>query len=235
MTPTARANALRLFNLYRTMAGLPLVTTSAESNRLAQSCALLMRANNTITHTPPASFRCYTAEAAKTANGSSLTSAPAVAGVDGYMIDPGNPTTIGHRRWILSNWLSEVGFGSADRFSCQYQPARAGKAGKAWVAWPPPGEVPLQAFGGRFLGTLDQTGWTVQSDTINLRGAQVRVSVGGVERPVTVTQLGSGYGSTHALRFTPRGWTTQAGETYDVQVSGTAPPITYQVKVVACP
>lgn len=236
MTEEARANALRLFNLYRELAGLGPVTMSAEGNRLAQNCALLMRANNTITHTPPASFRCYTAEAARTAGSSSLSSGAAVSSVDGYMIDPGNPTTIGHRRWILSSWLTEVGFGSADRFSCQYQPARFGRGGgKAWVAWPPPGEIPVQAFGGRYLGTLDQTGWTVQSDSINLRGAQVTVRAGGVDRPVTVTQLGANYGSTYALRFTPRGWTTQAGETYDVQVTGIATPIAYQVKVVSCP
>lgn len=236
MTPAARDNALRLMNLYRSLAGLGPVTMSAEGNRLAQACALLMRANNTITHAPPSSFKCYTAEAAKTAGGSSLSSGPAVSSVDGYMIDPGNPTTIGHRRWILSSWLTEVGFGSADRFSCQYQPVKSmgAKGAKAWVAWPPEGEVPLQAFGSRYGGQLDQTGWTVQSDSINLRGAQVSVKSGGSDLPVTVTQLGSGYGSTYAIRFAANGWTTKVGS-YHVEVSGVPTPISYDVKVVDCP
>lgn len=237
MAPEARANALRLVNLYRALSGLAPVTMSAEGNRLAQACALLMRANGTITHTPPSSWKCYTAEAAKTAGGSSLSSGPGVSSVDGYMVDPGNPTTIGHRRWILSNWLTEVGFGSADRFSCQYQPVRSmnARGGKPWVAWPPAGQVPIQAWGGRYLGgMLDQTGWTVQSDSINLRGASVRVSVGGADRPVTVNQLGANYGSAYALRFTPSGWTAKAGETYHVTVSGISTPIEYDVQVVDC-
>jgi len=237
MAPEARATALRLLNTHRFMAGLPAVTATAAGDKLAQDCALLMRANNTITHTPPTTFKCYTAEAAKTANSSSLSSGPAVGSVDGYMIDPGNPTTIGHRRWILSNWLTEVGFGSADRFSCQYQPAKPtrGGGGKPWAAWPPGGEVPIQAFGGRFLGTIDQTGWTIQSDSINLASAKVTVTSGGADKPVTVTQLGGGYGSMYALRFNPMGWTSKAGETYSVKVEGTSMPIAYDVKVVDCP
>jgi uncharacterized protein YkwD len=238
MSAEARDNALRLVNLYRTLCGLPTLKMSEAGNKLAQDCALLMRANGTITHTPPSTFKCYTAEAAKTANSSSLSSGPGVGSVDGYMIDPGNPTTIGHRRWILSNWLSEMGFGSADRFSCQYQPAKptfgGGGSGKAWAAWPPAGQVPIQAFGGRFLGTIDQTGWSLQSDTINLSSAKVTVSSGGADLPVTVTQLGSGYGSMYALRFNPMGWTSEAGKTYSVSVSGTSMPIAYDVEVVDC-
>ncbi|MET0340269.1 MAG: CAP domain-containing protein [Polyangiales bacterium] len=235
--PTAsRDGALRLVNFYRDLAGLAPLTMTAEGNRLAQACALLMRANGTITHTPPSSWRCHTAEAARTAGSSSLASQEAVGAVDGYMVDPGNPTTIGHRRWILSNWLTTIGFGSADRFSCQYQPAGAigGRGGKAWVAWPPPGELPLQAFSARYAGTLDQTGWTVQSDSIDLRAATVTVTQDGVARPVTVTQLGANYGSRYALRFTPRGWTTTAGATYSVKVGGVASPIAYDVKVTDC-
>jgi hypothetical protein len=236
MTPQARTNALRLLNLYRQLAGLSTVMMTDEGNKLAQDCALLMRANNTITHTPPTTFKCYTAEAAKTAGGSSLSSGPAVSSVDLYMIDPGNATTLGHRRWILSNWLTTVGFGSADRFSCQYQPARAGGAGgKAFVAWPPPGQIPLQAIAqGRLRGTLDQTGWSIQSDSINLQTAQVTVSSDGMDLPVTTTALMSGYGSRYALRFNPNGWTTTAGKTYKIKVGGVSMPIEYDVEVVDC-
>lgn len=235
MTPAARANALRLVNLYRALVGLPAVTMNEDSNRLAQACALMMRANGTITHTPPMSWKCYTADGAKAAMGSSVSSGPAVSSVDLYMVDPGNPTTIGHRRWIISNWLTTVGFGGADRFSCQHQPARQMAGGKPWIAWPSPGEFPLQAFAPRrFGGTLDQTGWTVQSDSINLAAAQVTVSSGGMERPVTVTQLMPGYGSRYALRFNPSGWTTKAGETYSVKIAGLSMPIEYEVKVVDC-
>lgn len=235
MSEAARTNALRLLNYYREGVGLPAVTTTPEGNRLAQNCALLMKANNTITHTPPNTFKCYTAEAAKTAGSSSLSSGPAVASVDGYMIDPGNPTTIGHRRWILSNMITEVGFGSADRFSCQYQPAKfRNPGGKAWVAWPS-GPTPKQSLGGGFSGSVDKNGWTVQSDTVNLASATVTVTSDGKDMPVTVTQLGGGYGSMYALRFNPTGWTSTAGVTYSVKLGGTSMPIEYEVSVVDCP
>jgi hypothetical protein len=235
MSDEARANALRLLNFYRASVGQPAVTTTPEGNRLAQNCALLMRANNTNTHMPPDTFKCYTAEAAKTAGSSSLSSGPAVSSVDGYMIDPGNPTTIGHRRWILSNMITEVGFGSADRFSCQYQPAKfRTTGGKPWVAWPFQ-QTPKQALGGKYTGTVDMNGWTVQSDSINLASATVTVTSNGQEMPVMVTQLGGGYGSMYALRFNPTGWTSAAGQTYSVKVSGTSMPIEYDVQIVDCP
>jgi hypothetical protein len=187
-----------------------------------------------LSHMPSSSWECYTAEAGDTAGSSSLSPGGSVSSVDGYMIDPGNPTTIGHRRWILSSMLASVGFGSTGTFSCQYQPPqRPAPGAKAWVAWPPPGQVPFQAFRGGF-SNLDQTGWSLQSDTINLASAQVTVSSGGMDLAVSVTQLGGGYGSLYALRFNPMGWSTAAGKTYHVTVSGTSMPIEYDVEVVDC-
>ena len=63
----------------------------------------------------------------------------------------------------------------------------------------------------------------------------VTVTAGGQDRPVTVTQLLSGYGSSSAIRFNPNGWTTQAGTTYSVSVTGISTPIQYDVQVVSCP
>jgi hypothetical protein len=234
MTPAARETALRLHSLYRFLAGLTPVAMTDDGNRLAQGCALLMAANGMLSHTPDSAWKCYTAEAAKTAGSSSLSGGGAIGSVDGYMIDPGNPTTLGHRRWILSNMLAGVGFGSSGTFSCQYQPATRPAAGaKPWVAWPPQGQVPLQAFRGAF-SSVDQTGWSVQSDSIDLKSAQVTVKSADMDLPVTVTQLGAGYGSSFAIRFNPMGWTTAAGKMYHVAISGTSKPIEYDVDVVDC-
>jgi hypothetical protein len=210
-----------------------------EGNRTAQECALLMTANNRLSHRPDSSWACYTSEGAEAANRSSLSPGGAVSSVDGYMIDIGNATTIGHRRWILSNMLGSIGFGSTGRFSCQFQPVdfRAPSApdAKPWVAWPPEGQVPIQAFGSRGRSSIDQTGWTVQSDRIDLQSAQVTVSSEGMDLPVSVTQLDANFGSTHALRFNPMGWTSAAGKTYSVTLSGTSMPIEYDVQVIDCP
>jgi hypothetical protein len=234
MTADARQSAYRLHSLYRFLAGQMPVKMTDEGNRLAQNCALLMTANNTISHMPDSSWKCYTAEAAKTAMSSSLSSQGAVGSVDGYMIDPGNPTSLGHRRWILSGMLAGVGFGSSGKFSCQYQPAQGPAAGaKAWVAWPPQGQVPMQAMRGAFA-SVDQTGWSIQSDTIDFKAAQVTVTSSGMALPVTVTQLGSGYGSYFAISFIPMGWTSAAGKTYHVAISGISKPIEYDVEIVNC-
>lgn len=233
MTPEARENALRQVNLYRWLAGLPAVTLDPVKNQKEQECALMMRANNMLSHEPPTTWTCYTAAGAEGAGNSNISSGAAVSSVELYMIDPGNATTIGHRRWILSNSLGPIGIGGTDRSSCMWTLGGTGKAGKPWMAWPAAGKIPLQAIVGTRQST-DTTGWTVQSDGINLAGAQVSVTVDGVAQPVTVTQLGANYGSRYAIRFNPMGWTTAAGKTYNVSVTGIPTAITYAVEVLNC-
>jgi hypothetical protein len=150
------------------------------------------------------------------------------------MADPGNPTTIGHRRWILSNSLGPVATGSTSGYSCLRVIGGSGNAGKQYQPWPPAGQVPYQAFNASF-SSVDSSGWTIESDSIDFGGANVTVSDGGTNMPVTVTQLAGGYGSAYAIRFNPQGWQTQAGHTYDVSVSGVSPAINYSVEVVGCP
>jgi hypothetical protein len=234
MTAEARDNALRLVNLYRWLAALPPVTLDPVRNQKDQACALMMRANNMLSHEPPTTWTCYDADGAEAAGNSNISSGPAVSSVDLYMIDPGNDTTIGHRRWLLSNSLGPIGVGGTDKSSCLWTLGGTGKAGKAWLAWPAPGTIPLQAIAGARGQTVDATGWTVQSDSINLASAQVTVTVDGAPQPVTVTQLGGGYGSKYAFRFNPMGWTTAAGKTYNVAVTGVSTAISYAVEVVDC-
>lgn len=233
ISANGRANALKIVNLYRFLTGMPEVTNSPSMDASAQACALMMDANNSLSHTPPSSWQCYTATGAGSAGKSNIATTRGVAAVDLYMADPGNSTTIGHRRWILSNSLGPIGLGTTSSYSCMQVIGGSGKAGKPYVAFPPGGEVPIQMFTASYT-SLDSTGWTIQSDSISLSGAQVTVTDAGAAKPVTVTQLQGGYGSTHALRFNPQGWTTQAGHTYSVSVSGTSQPISYDVKVVSC-
>lgn len=235
MDASWRERSLTLINLYRFLAELPPVTTSAERDAMAQSCALMMDANGALSHNPPMGWTCYSADGAQGAGSSNIAGTAAVAAVDLYMVDPGNETTIGHRRWILSNSLGPTGIGSTDGFSCMWTLGGNGNAGKAWTAFPTPGEFPFEAMNPLWWGGgLDETGWTVQSDSIALNGAQVSVSVGGQDYPVAVTNLAGGYGSTSAIKFTPQGWSAEAGTTYHVEVTGISEPIVYDVEVVDC-
>ena len=230
------ANTLRLVNLYRFVADLPPVVEDPARSGKAQSCALMMHANGTLNHSPPMDWKCYAAEGAEAAGQSNIAGAPGVFGIDLYMVDDGNATTIGHRRWILSNSLGPIGMGSTAQYSCLLVIGGTGDAGKAWTAWPPPGLVPLQAMHVPTVGwsDVDKTGWSVQSDDIELGGATVSVKEGGADRPVAVNVLGQGYGSTHAIRFVPQGWAVQAGKTYDVTLGNVAQPIAYSVTIVDC-
>ncbi|HMR74548.1 MAG TPA: hypothetical protein PKD61_05540, partial [Polyangiaceae bacterium] len=195
--------------------------------------ALMMDANKKLSHTPPTSWTCYSASGAGAAGKSNIATTPGVKAVDLYMADPGNATTMGHRRWILNNKLGPIGLGSTSGYSCMHVIGGSGSGGNTWTAFPPPGPVPVKLFTAAYA-SVDSTGWTIQSETINLGSAQVTITEGGQNRPVTVATLQSGYGSKYAIAIRPQGWTSQAGKTYSVAVTGISPGINYDVQVVAC-
>jgi hypothetical protein len=220
--------------MYRELAGLPAVSTDPTWDAEAQACALVMDANGMLSHDPPQNWACWSMAAADAAGTSNIAGSPGVSAVDLYMVDPGNSSTMGHRRWILSNVIGPIGLGSTDAMSCMKVIGGDGDAGKEWTAWPPPGEFPFQAVMPSWE-SIDVTGWSIQSDTIDLSSATVTVTAGGTDRPVAVTQLAPGYGSEYAISFIPNGWTTTIGTTYHVEVGGVAAPIAYDVSVVDCP
>jgi len=229
LTGLGRPHALKLVNLYRFLAGMPAVTEDPAMDSLAQGCALLQTANNALSHAPPTTWLCYTAEFGTAAGKSSISSGALVRAIDGFMAeDASNADTMGHRRWILANSLGPVGFGMA-KASCFYQVGGTGKANLPFVAWPPSGPIPITAI---TTTKVDTTGWTIQSDTLNVNAGTVTVLDNGQPAAVTQTSLGADYGSKYAIRFLPSGWKTQAGHTYDVAVSGTT--ISYQLQVLDC-
>ena len=238
LLPPGRPNALKLVNLYRFLTGMPEVSEDPTFDTDAQDCAIIQAANG-LSHTPTATDTCYNATGATASNRSSICGGQAVGCIDLYMDDSANATgpNYGHRTWILANSLGPVGFGSVGSggrsmtASCFYQVGGTGKAGIAYVGWPPAGPVPLQAF---TATELDKSGWSLQSDTINLNTATATVVDGTTNEPVTVsTNLGS-YGAKYAMGIVPNGWTTQAGHNYTVTIGGTTTPISYTVQVVDC-
>lgn len=241
MTAQARANAVKLINLYRFIADQPAVTNDATRDANAQACALMMDANNALNHTPPTNWKCYTANGASAAGQSNICSGRAVRCIDLYMSDfgSGNSTSIGHRRWLMSNQLGPVGIGGTTGGSCHVVIGGSGTSSKPWIAWPPPGPVPLEAITQPGLTSIDTVGWTVQSygSAWNLANTTATVKDNGVDVPVTTTQLSANYGSPYAIRINPQGWTSQAGHTYDVSVlrADGGVLLNYQVQPVSCP
>src|ERR1035438_3468024 len=166
LAATGRPNALKLVNLYRFLAAMPEVTEDSTFDTDAQDCAIIQAANG-LTHTPATTATCYNATGANASNRSSICGGQAVGCIDLYMDDSANATgpNYGHRTWILANSLGPVGFGSVGSggrtmtASCFYQVGGSGKAGVAYVGWPPAGPVPLQAF---TATELDKSGWSLQ-------------------------------------------------------------------------
>ena len=95
---------IRRVNYFRAMAGIPSsITFSNEYSRKAQLAALIMGANNSLSHFPPMTWSCYTADGYEAAGKSNI--AIGNAGPDAisaYIEDfGGNNAVVGHRRWIL--------------------------------------------------------------------------------------------------------------------------------------
>lgn len=227
-------NALRLVNLFRWLSGVPEVETNEILNQKAQECSLIMHAYGGLTHYPSENMSCYSEDGSSAAGKSNLSPYAGVYSVDLYMSDPGNETTLGHRRWILSNGLGPIGLGSTSEFSCMHVIGGSGSGNSPWTAWPPSGPVPYELMNLAWA-TLEETGWSIQSDSTNLSNATVTITLDdGTDLPVTVTELGANYGSRFALSMVPNGWVSQPGRTYDVHIEATGGVIDYSVELIDC-
>ena len=231
---------LALTNFYRELATLPLVVLESAQAEALQHCALMMEANDRLSHQPPESWSCYHSDGAYMASQSNLAGSNAIDAVAMYMIDPGNETTMGHRRWIMSQGLESIGVGSTSTYSCMS--VLHLNRPRGWVAFPPPGEFPLQATQDRWGRSIDQTGWTIQYDGLSLANAQVTVKSyvndnpndPGEELPIELVDLMPNFGSSAAYNIIPQGWRSEVGKRYEVKLVSGNEMITYSVEFVDC-
>jgi hypothetical protein len=116
----AQQRTLDRINYYRRLCGVPdIITFDPVSDSLCREAALMMKANNKLSHTPDTSFSCYTQGGDNAAGSSNLAlGAHSSGAIALYMRDPGaGNTAAGHRRWILYPRASVFGHGSTDRSS----------------------------------------------------------------------------------------------------------------------
>lgn len=216
-------------NYYRALNGLPPVSMDASVNAKALSAALLMHANDRLSHTPPTSWRCYTSGRAATAGTSNLAQrAVGVTAIDMYMADPGADNTVaGHRRWVLDPRAARFGTGSTSSFNALHvidEPSTRRPSG-AWVAWPNAGFVPKRALrpftwvGATSLFSLSSN----QHPDADYSSAVVTVSVGGTRLAVTQHPVTAGYGDatlTWDVVMPADYDTSDADVRFDISVSG---------------
>lgn len=133
-------------NWFRRMSGLDVVVEDSSASREAQHTALMMHAQNNLSHYPTSSWRCHTETGASTAAESNLTlGVVGPAGVIGQIEDPGaGNESLGHRRWLLFPELESVGVANTTRASVVRVLGEFGdrESESNWVSWPPPGFVP---------------------------------------------------------------------------------------------
>jgi uncharacterized protein YkwD len=247
-TSSAFRDAVLLrINYFRAMAGVPAeVTFDATYTAKAQQAALMMSAHNQLSHSPPASWTCYTPDGAQAAGKSNL--ALGTFGwnaITAYMKDYGTGNgAVGHRRWLLYPQTQNMGSGDV--------PSDGGAAANAlwvfdshmweprpptrepYVAWPPPGFVPYQVVFPR---------WSFSYAGADFSQAAVTMTQGGQSVSVSLETVATGYGE-NTIAWIPNGlsssasWPRPAADTpyavtiSNVAVSGSPRSFTYDVVVM---
>lgn len=105
-------------NFFRYCNNLPPIKIDVALNWTAQQAALLTASNKTISHDPPANFRCYSDSAAEACKRSLLAMTDyryykASAFITGFIYDYGEYNYyVPHRRWLLYSRLQGIGYGA---------------------------------------------------------------------------------------------------------------------------
>lgn len=201
---TAQAHkdaVLARINWFRRMAGVPDVTAlDVELNRKAQLGALMLGANQQLSHTPPPTWTYYTAEGAEALSRSNVCTFRGINDpgcIALYIEDTGATNElVGHRRWLLFPKTQAMGTGDVtdatgrvwnanwviiDGFWNQPRPQTRSE----FVAWPPPGYVPYQVVSPR---------WSFSLASADFGAATVTMTRGGTAVLLRYERIESGYG-----------------------------------------
>jgi uncharacterized protein YkwD len=240
-SPAFRGAVQMRINYFRAMAGLPgTIQLSEEHNRKAQQAALMMSVNGQLSHSPPPSWLCYTAEGAEAADSSNLfLGVYGPTAITGYMEDPGSGNYfVGHRRWILYPQTLQMGTGDIPNSGSHWSSNALWvfdenmsnprpQTREKYVAWPPPGYVPYQVVFQR---------WSFAYAGADFSGAAVTMGSGGQNITVALQPVVNGYGENTlvwvpdlSLGSPPPGDTAYDVTVAGVKISGVPQDFAYQV------
>lgn len=200
------AATLDTLNILRGFAGVGPVTFSAAKNQRALAAALLMRAQGKLSHDPPSSWRCWSAEGHLGASTSNLfLGSSGAEAMIGYVDDAG-VDSLGHRRWVLDPAAVEMGSGSTGSTNALVVIGAGGDGSRAaalptdeLVAWPPAGWFPSPWI---FRDWTVAVGNGQSQAAVSLDDARVSVTVdGGAAAVSSVRELEPGYGTGATLAW----------------------------------
>jgi uncharacterized protein YkwD len=225
-------------NYYRAMAGLRPVAENAGYSKLARQAALIMLANDDLSHTPDPDWACYSRQGAEAAGRSNIaiswgsSDGAAARSIALYMDDEGEDNAeVGHRRWLLDPSATEFGAGSTSRTNAvlviqDRYPEDAGRPGGG-TAWPSVGYFPWETM-------PNSRRWSYSLPDAAFDDARVAMTRNGKPLSAKVVARGDGAGDPALVWETARVKAPAPGavDLYQVTITGaTAKPIEYQVKV----
>lgn len=201
---------------FRRRAGVrDVVVIRPEWNTKAQKAALMMKAENALSHYPGTGWSCYSADGAEAAARSNLALGTSSArSISAYIQDNGSGNYyVGHRRWILSSRVQEFGTGSTDSSNAlwvvpdDYAPQFLARE---FVAWPPADFVPRQVVYPRWSFSIPDADFSASTVTMQDPAGQTL--------SVSLETLNNGAGD-NTLVWVPAGIDLSAGEDRPYQVT----------------
>ncbi|MCU0443231.1 MAG: CAP domain-containing protein [Bacteroidia bacterium] len=239
--------ALTRLHYFRKAAGLSTnnILFIDSLNAKSQQAALMMKANNALSHFPPTSWSCYTQAGADAArNGNIAFGASDVNNIDLWIEDEGNNNTeVGHRRWMLYSRASDFGFGCTNNTATLWvinsnslsNPIPANTP--EFIAWPPKGFIPKQVVYPRWSFSIPAPSYPFQVDFTNTTVTMTNAA--GVQIPLTIeyaNPISSSFAGDNTLVWRPTGidFTSTSDQKYtvavnNVMVDGTSKKYTYEV------
>ena len=141
-------------NYFRRLVGLnDNITFNSDYFDMQQQAALMMDANNQLSHYPPNNWLCWSVDGDYAAGHSSIGGVSSTAHssnvITGFIDDSGpNNTAVGHRRWLLFSRASEFSFGCTNRAAALTSFGDAAKFENTnfpeYIAFPPNGYIPQE-------------------------------------------------------------------------------------------
>lgn len=192
------------------------ITFDATKNAKCQKAALIFMVNKKLSHEPPSSWKCYTAEGAEAAGKSNIyLGREGSAAITGYIEDPGaNNYFVGHRRWILYSAAKVMGHGSTSNSDALWVigGSQTPSSLPEFISWPPQNYIPAELIFDRWSFAIPSADFTNTQITMTYNNNS---SIG----LTIVSNNDNGYGD-NTIIWEPKNINTSSSEdiTYNVKV-----------------
>lgn len=231
LTEETKQDALNMLNLYRYIAGVPLVSITQEAQNYAQAAALVSAVNRNLQHHPdqPEGMEdAMFSQAFHGAANSNLTSIDNILShsILGCMLEVNGSPTFGHRRKLLDYYNTEAGFGMVKSFSAIFVDADLTE--DKVISYPGQNQ-PLEFFAPAYAWTVIIPE-RVDESAVNISVSNVKTGEEwNFNKSAKNLRLAASFKGTCAI-FAPS-TDYREGDQYKVEITGITKPISYEVNM----